>query len=763
MGLRIGIDVGGTFTHGVVLQPPGAVLATARTPTTHTDPRGVAAGVEEVLRLLLAELQRLGRDRAEVELVAHSTTQATNALLEGDLAGVHLLALVPPGERGLVARALRSRRLSIGGGHSILLWPKLMHAWETATPENFPPTIGRGEDSARPGAGQVPATTDKPGWEGYGIPAGFTVADDMPVAVVQPLAGKYELREQTVAAHYRAFGHPVVCAGDITQVLGLQARARTAVVNAAMLPTMLATADYTEAAVARLLPGVPLQVVRSDGGAMTIAEMRRQPILSLLSGPAAGASAALHRTGLSDAIFIEVGGTSTDITLIKDGRVRHRSATVGGQRLMVPALDLRTVAVGGGSMLRAVGERFGPRSAHIAGLPYLFQALGQGLSVRRILWWADDHGVVNPDSHTQHHASVGRLAIFSTDLSPYKELYFVAEMSDGTIAAITATDMSIAQGPRDYVDPSLGFAVTGPMWDELDRVSTLLRNSDEVAMEASARIVVDAILELAREHRIDLTNAVVIGGGGGAPVVLFAVAQQMRAALRLPAASRVSMEHRLIDDYPVISAIGAALAVTCVSLSRNCAQPTGADIAALVAEVEARLAAQGAERVATDYEYDPRRQVLTVTGRGSRPYEQDARTHNEDELRALATNVLKAGAERLWGDDRTSLWQAGDAENRRKPTARLACALNLYGRVLWLGRLTHFQPAPAGQIEAALNEVVQRHTQHTDGGAILPGLGLLADARYIPLDALGSAELIAEVLRWEGLPATSGGCFVVRA
>src|SRR5437868_9815561 len=106
---------------------------------------------------------------------------------------------------------------------------------------------------------------------------------------------------------------------------------------------------------------------------MTIAEMRRQPILSLLSGPAAGASAALHRSGLSDAVFIEVGGTSTDITLIKDGRVRHRYATVGGQRLMVPALDLRTVAVGGGSMFflrdttnhRAHGS-FGPRSAHIA-------------------------------------------------------------------------------------------------------------------------------------------------------------------------------------------------------------------------------------------------------------------------------------------------------------------------------------------------------------------------------------------------------------
>ncbi len=383
-GLRIGIDVGGTFTHGVVLRPPGEVIAKAVTPTTHTDQRGVAAGVAEVLRLLLAELDKQGLDRSEIELVAHSTTQATNALLEGDVSGVHLMALAPHGEHGLIRKALGARLLDVGNGHSVKIWPKLLHDWETATPENFPaiPVAAASSvpaaSSRRKSGGKaaapteqlssVPEPTDwqRPGWDGVNVPPGFTVSERLPVAIVQPLAGKLELREETVAAHYRAYGHGAVCASDITQVLGLQARTRTAIVNAAMLPKMLATADFTEQAVNELLPGVPLQVVRGDGGAMSIAELRRQPVQSLLSGPAAGASAALHRSGLANAVFVEVGGTSTDITLIQDGRVRHRYATVGGQRLLVPALDLRTVAVGGGSMLRADTPLFGPRreSAH---------------------------------------------------------------------------------------------------------------------------------------------------------------------------------------------------------------------------------------------------------------------------------------------------------------------------------------------------------------------------------------------------------------
>ncbi|MCC7479529.1 hypothetical protein IT575_13885 [bacterium] len=929
-GLRIGIDVGGTFTHGVLLEPPGRVLASARVPTTHRASAGVAQGIGEVLALLLERLAPLGRSRDEITLVAHSTTQATNALLEGDLSGVHLLALYPPGEREAVAAALAPRLLPLGGGHYVKVWPKLLCPWESVTAEAFPaevfpaePVLRTADTSVRKDAvpedaeaglraqgtgGSGPATTgiseaglaggalgslsilpepdwQRPGgaaegWEGQGgIPPGFWVSPRLPVAIVQPLAGRHEMREPIAAAHYRAHGHSVVCAGEITQVLGLAARARTAIVNAAMLPTMLSTAEHTERSVRELLPdtmrqsaageasgsgpspmagsgAVALQVVRSDGGAMAISEMRRQPINALLSGPAAGASAALHLSGLSDFVFIEVGGTSTDITIVSDGRVRQRSAEVGGQRLLVPALELRTVAVGGGSMLRADGSHFGPRSAHIAGLPYLFQALEQGLSFAAPARWRE---------------------------AGSEQEYLVCEMSDGSQAAFTLTDMKLMldgnPGARQILEreldgpiqaqllsaaDALGAGMTEPVskarlihaadfaqfanselaretgvetaaqltTDEQDRARLRVIS----ARQATCQIVTDTVRELAKAQKLDLSHFQLVGGGGGAPTIAVSVG------------SALGLRQSLIADHTVISAIGAALAVTCVSLSRTVADPKAADIAELSEQVAERLRAQGSERVSTDYDYDPQRQVLTVTGRGNRPYEQDAQPHTDAQLAALAADLLggsagpgsarqslasesrqpmagapedadgsvrgpeedgrgqahaptveeggsrpatTGGADLLWAGGGMQLWQAhSGADERYGPPGRhpvgrpgaaaggragglfgagrgrgrgtAALALQHFGRVLWQGRLSAHYPARGAGREAVLAQVLARHTAWGDGGSELPGLALLAGGRLIPLEHLGSAELIAEVLRLEQLAADEACCFIVR-
>lgn len=725
-GLRIGIDVGGTFTHGVVLRPPGEVIASAVTPTTHTHEHGVAAGVRQVLSELLARLDALGMPRGDVELVAHSTTQATNALLEGDVSPVTRVVLVPPGESWLCHNALKGKRLDIGGGHSVPLETEYV-PWETVAQASSLQSSNTGKMPVLPEmlAGKMPVL---PSMSAGKMPAPPEGGD--PIAVIQPLAGGHELREHAAAAAYAATGRAVVCASDITQVLGLAARARTATINASMLPKMLATAEFTARAVDELLPGVPLQVVRSDGGAMSLSEMRRLPVLSLLSGPAAGASAALHRTGLSEVVFLEVGGTSTDITLIKEGRVRHRYATVGGQRLMVPALDLRTVAVGGGSMLRADGSRFGGRSAHIAGLPYLFQALAEGKRVKGLSTWLD--------------AQSG-------------EQYFSAQLSDSSTAALTLTDWYLAQPATNPAGANelLGQQLDGKVLQELQ---TQFSTGDMSAVLAKAlpatwRLITDAVLELARSHGVELVHCTVIGGGGGAPVVLQAIADKL------------GLHHALVADHTVISAIGAALAVSCVSLSKSVTAPSGADIAALLSEAEARLHAQGAERVSTDYEYDAHRQVLTVTARGSRPYEQSAQPQSAAQLEQLARGFIGAGAQLAWEGSGELLWidntAGGEARARRKHS-RAACALDRCGRALWVGSMREHIAAAPGGLEAALGTIIEQHTQYTDGGPAMPGLALLCAGRLIPLDQLGAKELIADVLRWENLPANAPGCFLIR-
>jgi len=339
--VRIGIDVGGTFTDAVAIDDrTHELIGQAKTPTTHSAREGVALGIVLALRQLM-EAHEITPE--QVRFIAHGTTQATNALLEGDVAQVGIIA-AGSGVEGMRARS------------------ETVIADVELAPGRFlkSRSVFLDSDALISGLDAAIADLRESGTQVFVAAAPFSVDDPS--------------QEREIMERARAAGFPAVGTHELTKLYGLRMRTRTAVVNASILPRMVETADRTASSVRETGITAPLMVMRCDGGVMTVDEMRQRPILTVLSGPAAGVAGALLYEKISRGIFLEVGGTSADLSAVRDGRGMVDYAEVGGHKTYVSSLDVRTVGVAGGSMLRfdAKLKRIadvGPRSAHIAGLP----------------------------------------------------------------------------------------------------------------------------------------------------------------------------------------------------------------------------------------------------------------------------------------------------------------------------------------------------------------------------------------------------------
>ncbi|HEX9887832.1 MAG TPA: hydantoinase/oxoprolinase family protein [Nitriliruptorales bacterium] len=337
--MRLGVDVGGTFTD-LVLEQDGQV----RVAKVASTPRDQAAGV-------LDGIDRLGADPGDLRRFAHGTTVATNAVLER--AGARTVLVTTEGFRDLLEIARQDR-------------PSLYDL----TVDRPPPLIPRDlvvEAPERVSAeGAILRALDEPG------AVAAAVADLAPEAVAVCLLFSFldDRHERAIVEALEGLGVPVSRSSAVLPVFREYERASTTALNAYVAPPMSSYLGSLERRLRGAGLTTPVEVMRSGGGTFTADLAARSPVHTLLSGPAAGAwgAAAVGRlVGDDELIAFDMGGTSTDVTLVTGGRPRTTSeGAIGGLPFAVDTTDIHTVGAGGGSIawVDAGGAlRVGPRSA----------------------------------------------------------------------------------------------------------------------------------------------------------------------------------------------------------------------------------------------------------------------------------------------------------------------------------------------------------------------------------------------------------------
>jgi N-methylhydantoinase A/oxoprolinase/acetone carboxylase beta subunit len=671
MTIRVGVDVGGTFTKAIAFDASGeGLVASAIVATTHDHPDGVAAGVVEVVHRVA---DKVGADK--IELVTHSTTQAVNALLEGDVATVAMIGMGRAPDLRKARKRTVDAKITLDSDRGLATVPVFLDVTSGLTQEGAADAVARA-----------------------------VVAGAQAIAVAEAFSPDDHTNEELIAAAAHDAGVPVTTSTELTGLYGLELRAVTAALNASILPIALRTAEVVGAGVAAAGVAAPVMVMRGDAGATDLAGFRRAPARTLYSGPAASVAGALRTERIEDGVIVEVGGTSTNVAAIHRGRPALSYVRVASHATAIRALDVRVMGVAGGSMLRARRSKVygvGPRSAHIAGLPYACFLEAADFTNARTALIAPRPG--DPAD------------------------YLVIRLADGRSAALTVTCAANALGLVHEDDYAAGSQRAALAAFEVAGASLRLEG-EEVArrlLATATQAVGDLVASVIKDHK--LANPVVVAVGGGAGALGRAVAAGMDLEIVVP------------EHAEIISAVGDALSLIRAERERAFDEITPAATAQLVNEVEAEAIAAGAAAATLDVKVEQvteRRAVrVTVTGAvglssGAVPGRQPA---TGEELATAAANLRLPAPEpvgRFWVSSAQSRVAVFDSYGD--------IALDLAGEVLTTLDL------------ASVRDTVARHTRRSGPLTVSADAWVISGARLMqvpdadPQHVLDTAHLLGD-------------------
>ncbi len=691
MKVRIGIDVGGTFTDVVVIDNEShKLIGQLKFPTSHDAREGVALGI---ITALERAMQQFDLQPDEVAFIAHSTTQATNALLEGDVAKVAVLGIGNGIEAFLAKRASKVPPIELAPNKFLTA----DHAFINSHSD-----INSAINSLKQRGAEV-------------------------IVASEAFSVDRTIHEEKITTLAKEAGLQATSGHEVSSLYGLRVRTRTAVINAAILPKMIATAEMTDACVKSSGITAPLMIMRSDGGVMSVAEVHRRPILTMLSGPAAGIAGALMHERVSDGIFIEVGGTSADISVICDGAPMTRPAKLNGHRMYLNTLDVRTMGVGGGSMIRvSQPERkiidVGPRSAHIAGLGYTCFA----------------------NVNELQNAEIELIKPTESDAGDH----VILRCKNGKGYALTTTCAANLLG--HVTKEHFAFGNVESVKVAFEKLAEFFhsqeaeteKNFAEQILEIGCRKVAKTIEELIAEYQLDREQVILIGGGGGAASLVPFTAQMMK------------LNHRIARNAEVISPLGVAMAMVRDTIERNIVDPTPEDILKVRREATdaAMKAGAVADSIEVQVEVDKRRNLVRATAMGTtelRKRDENQQNQGLEHCRMIAANSMRLPESEIKLAAETGNWLVFSGTQKSssffgliKSRREMLRILDASGVIRLQRSTAHIHTCSLSQFKDKLTQAVEQLTDFGDAGRTIPDIFVLYGSRIANFSGLADLNQV---------------------
>lgn len=357
---KVGIDIGGTFTDFVVFEPDSGILTTFKLPSTPDEPaKAVIQGLESIWC-------SLSRDHAIQMDIIHGSTVATNALLENK--GAKTAFVATKGFRDILQIGRQNR-------------PHLYDLFAQSPPDLVPAELRIEVNERIDHNGRILYPLDPDSLDEQVVYLQAKGVEAISICLLFSFLNPHH--EQIIAERFRKAGFFVSLSSEVLPEFREFERASTTTVNAYVSPVLDRYLTELEDELTQSPVSAHLRVMQSNGGNLSPAQARQRGVDCILSGPAGGVVGASFVAQLAELqiddkrddretgkagriITFDMGGTSTDVSLIAGDPQLTREAVVGGFPIRIPILDIHTIGAGGGSIARidAGGAlRVGPESA----------------------------------------------------------------------------------------------------------------------------------------------------------------------------------------------------------------------------------------------------------------------------------------------------------------------------------------------------------------------------------------------------------------